>query len=223
MFYLNEQNCKLRSVNLRAEFNGPDEARSACELSIEAKMNNDCLSMFDAKLKAAFYEKEDDSQGELIEAENHLTKLRFAELNNTLKWIEEFEGVTVVVNYGIGGPSDVKLTDCRLKKFVFELQEGGTVCLNFSAQAHPTPADIGKLSELIQQEVKVTVRPPNDAEKSETEERTAAREKLHGLFSHGDGPPVVDDEYDPHDDDGGDDPRDEASDRQDETNPLAIE
>ncbi len=201
MFFLDEQNCKLSGFNPRAEFNGPDEKRSAGDLSIETKMSNDVLSMFDPKLKAAFYEKDNEDQGELIDAPHHLTKLRFPLLQNTMKWGEEFSEQTIIVNYGIGGPSDIKLIECKVKKFVFEFQEGGTVHMSFSVQAHPDQESAGKLCSLIQQEVKISIRPPNDAEKSETAERTAAREKLHDLFAPGDGPPDPNDDSDPREED----------------------
>lgn len=184
MFFLDEQHSKLASVNPRSELNGADH-RLACDLKFDLKMSNDILSVFDPKLKAAFYEKYDEDQGELIEAPNHLTKLKFV-LGGALNWSEEFTGYTVIVNYGIGGPSDIKLGDVKVNKFSFDCQQGGTVNVSLRVQAHPEAEDIGKLCTLIQQEVKITLRPANDVEQAETAERTEAREELHGLFSEND-------------------------------------
>jgi hypothetical protein len=64
------------------------------------------------------------------------------------------------VGYGIGGKSDIQLGDVKVDHFKFEPMNGGSVLISFRIIAHPETADVGKLCEFIQQNIDLTLMPP---------------------------------------------------------------
>lgn len=163
MFSLEKQQCKLDNLNPRAEIHGPDKVL-AVDLSISFKASNDVLSEFDPYLKAAFYTKGDAAQGELIDDANYLPTLKFP-LLHALKWEKEYAGYELIVHLGLGGKnSDVEMIECQVDNFKFDLQDGGSVITSFRVIAHPQEKDLGKLCALIQQEIEVTLLPPEAEE-----------------------------------------------------------
>jgi len=58
----------------------------------------------------------------------------------------------------------IVLVDVKLKRFVIEPKEGGSVGLSFTASANVTPDELAELSEaLIREDVLLTLTPPNAA------------------------------------------------------------
>jgi hypothetical protein len=157
MFELN-QSAKLTSINARAERHGDDRV-PAFDLKFEAAMPNNVLLDFHPELRQMLFKRNDDpdlvEQGE----EDALTALRFPKMS-PIKWDFEGTGYTLTVGYGIGGPSDITLAECKVDKFTFEPQNGGSVVVRFRAIAHPDSAFVGKLCEKIQQSVELVVMPP---------------------------------------------------------------
>lgn len=162
MFELPKQKVKLASVNPRAEIHG-EEKKPAFDLKFEASCANDVLIYFHAELRNMLFKKNDSpdlvDQAETEEEKEALTVLRFAKLG-ALKWDWEGTGYTVTVDYGLGGPSDIKLSDCKVDGFRFSAQNGGSVLVLFRVICHPERDDVGRLCELIQREIEITVTAP---------------------------------------------------------------
>lgn len=173
MLSLSNQKAKLANLNLRAELHG-EEKETAADLTIEATVSNDTLSEFHPSLKSAFYQKADEAQGELIADPGHLPATKFPNLGMPLKWEQSLEGYQVTVHFGIGGPSDVVLDDCKVDTFRFDCKEGGSVGIKFRVQAHPSAEQIGKLSGLIQNDIELTLLPPEEQGQQEEEYEEAA-------------------------------------------------
>lgn len=159
MLELNEQKAKLSSVNPRAELHGDDKV-TACDLHFELRMSNDVLSFFDPSLKSALYRKPDASeQAELIDEPGHLPALKFPQMA-AIKWGKEFAGYALHIPYGVSGKDDINLTDCQVDEFKFDCQDGGTVIVGLRIIAHPEQGDLGRLCGMIQQDVEITLTPP---------------------------------------------------------------
>jgi len=160
MFELTEQRSKLANVNIRAELHG-EETKIAVDLKIDIKVSNDVLSFFDPDLKAALYEKANDAkQGELIDEPGHLPALKFPPMA-PIKWDWTGAGYDAIVNYGVSGKDDITMIQTEIDTFKFDCQDGGTVAISFRIIAHPTPDEIGRLSELVQREITLTLTPPS--------------------------------------------------------------
>lgn len=171
MFSLANQAAKLTSVNPRAEIHGTDHVMAA-DLKFEIKVGNDVLSEFDPSLKSSLYKKADGPQGELITDAGHLPSLKFP-LMGPVKWGKEFSGYETVIHYGVSGAQDIHLIDCEVDNFRFDCQDGGTVAVSFRVIAHPEPTELGRLCEMIQQEVYMSLIEP-EADKGGFEMREAA-------------------------------------------------
>lgn len=112
---------------------------------------------------AALFVQPDESQGELIERDpNHMPWLRFADMNGPIKWDWDSAGYTFHVHYGISGKSDIRQLDCKVGKLAFSPIEGGSVSLGMRLQFSPTPETMGRLCELIGQDITISLEPPSD-------------------------------------------------------------
>lgn len=161
MFELTNHKSKLSSLNARAEIHGEDR-RPAFDLKFEAACPSEVLIHFHPELRSMLYKQNDAPDlADQMDPENP-TALRFPKLG-TLKWDWEGTGYTVTVPYGIGGPSDIKLGECEIDDFKFSPQNGGTVLVQFRVICHPETADVGRLCEMIQQSIDITVMPPEPA------------------------------------------------------------
>lgn len=158
MFSLANQAAKLTSVNPRAEIHGTDHVMAA-DLKFEIKVGNDVLSEFDPSLKSSLYKKADGHQGELITDAGHLPSLKFP-LMGPVKWGKDFSDYETVIHYGVSGAQDIHLIDCAVDNFRFDCQDGGTVAVSFRVIAHPEPTELGRLCEMIQQEVEMSLIEP---------------------------------------------------------------
>lgn len=165
MFSLANKTAKLTSVNPRAEIHGSDHVMAA-DLKFEIKVGNDVLSEFDPSLKSSLYKKADGPQGELIQEVGHLPSLKFP-LMGPVKWGKEFSGYEVVVHYGVSGKGDIRLMTCEVDQFRFDCQDGGTVVIGFRVIAHPEPVELGRLCEMIQQEVELSMIEPSEEQQAD--------------------------------------------------------
>ena len=65
------------------------------------------------------------------------------------------------------------LADCTVGKVKFDMQEGGTVFINFRVQAHPDEKTIARLMVILGQEVHMTLQVDEEAEPGESEDLAA--------------------------------------------------
>jgi hypothetical protein len=165
MLELTNHQCKLSNVNPRAETHG-DKKVPACDLKFEANCPSTVLVHLHPELRQALFKT--DEAPDLADQGNDdpLTALRFARLGG-LNWEFEGTGYTLSVDYGLGGKSDIKLFDCKVDGLKFEPMNGGTVKLAFRVVAHPEADDMGRLYEMIQQDVQITLTPPAPATAAE--------------------------------------------------------
>lgn len=171
MFSLSEQKAKLANLNIRAEIHGED-FHTAVDLKFEMKVSNDVLSEFHPDLKSSLYKKADENSGqpELIEDPGHLPSLKFP-LLAPIKWNYEGAGYAAVLHYGVSGKDNIVMIDTEIDSFKFDCQDGGTVAVSFRVIAHPDAVSVGRLSEMIQTEVSLSLEPPSMEEQIERELR----------------------------------------------------
>lgn len=158
---------KMTSINARSEKHGPDELHPAIDLSFQVEAANDILSFLDGGLLSALYHKTaaSDSEGQHpldgVDQASHLPNLRFPMLG-PLKWQKEYAGYDLTIQHGLGGKSDIQLTDCKVNGFSIDAKEGGTVLLKFRVQCSTglNEKTLGKLALLVQHEVPIMLTAP---------------------------------------------------------------
>jgi len=164
MLELDNQMVKIMHVNARNERHG-DESVLAVDLRLQARLSNDALSMFSPTLKSSFYHKDDSVQGDLVKDKNHLPNLKNPKLG-PVKWDGSWEHQLLRVLHKVRKEDDIVLDDCKVAKMAFDMQEGGTVFINFRVQAHPDEKDTARLLQLLGQEVHMSLSVDEDAQES---------------------------------------------------------
>lgn len=157
MFEL-DQEVKLISVNARAEIHG-EERKPAFDLKFEAQCPSSALIAFHPNLRSMLYKAPDNPDLAEQGGDDAETECRFPQIKS-IKFDHECEGYHLTIDYGMGGKSAVKLGECTVDKFTFTPQNGGTVLISFRVIAHPEVKDVGKICELIQQDVGIVLRAP---------------------------------------------------------------
>lgn len=152
----------IEHVNLRDEKHGEDTV-PAIDIKLTFALRNDVLTLFDPQLKKWLYSKSTRAkpraeQGALdLDEPNDLPDLRFPQLD-ALRWRDDLESCTLTIDYGIGGKSALRLTDCKVNGFRLECMEGGTVRVTVRVQrSQPDERTVGKLSALLKREVHITL------------------------------------------------------------------
>lgn len=177
MFELKQKDVLLSTLTTRTEKNG-DEDVPAASLRCEITMSNQVLEMFSPKLLSAFYEKRDKAQGELIQ-DDMLKDLKFSHIK-PIKWDAEYENYRVILVNDLE-PSEARfiLADCTLKNFVFELEEGGSVSIQFTINCHPTGEAVAWLYEQQKYNVLMTLEAPEPAQLEDLAEGFGAMESTN--------------------------------------------
>lgn len=161
MFEITDRTAKITSFNPRAEKHGKD-VQPAADLDFACLLPSFVLSMFSKELPEHFFWKDPNAmQGDLADAGHPAPNKRFGNLlEYPQKLNYEMIGAEIIIGYGIGGDSDISITDCKIKNFKVEPQEGGTVALSFQAQFHQDEEIGGRLSVMVGQEVQISLIPP---------------------------------------------------------------
>lgn len=147
----------VEHINIGDENHG-DEKVTRVDLKLSKEMNNAVLEDFKPGLRKLLYFKSktprEPVQGALeLEEPNELPDLRFPELG-VLKWAGDQEGCTLTLDYGLGGKSSVRLTDCKANEWRLECKEGGTVKVTWRIQrVQPDKRAVGELSGMLKHDV----------------------------------------------------------------------
>lgn len=180
MLECDEQQCSVKSVNVRAEQHG-DRPVPACDIGIGFETGCEILDQFESGLKDAFYTKEDKKKQKPLPGTDDPVsgpRLRFngkiGELG--IKW--DGMGYKARLQWGdLAGSVDVKLSSIKIPKIKAELKDGGTCGLGLQLQCHPSEEAYGKLATLIGREgVRLTLTPPTAAELKKIEKEAKQRD-----------------------------------------------
>lgn len=149
----------VKSMNCRAEMHGTDPV-PAIDLGLRITGTNEMLRMFGVGWLIGHYVPADsdvDEEPELdgIEALSPRPKLRFAAGRIDIP-TAEYSGVTLVIDYGLGGKSNIELFG-DANKFSADLKDGGSIVLDFRFQVSGVKDSvIGKLGSLVRHDVQIT-------------------------------------------------------------------
>lgn len=179
MFQLDTKMVRISSINIRKEKDEKGDEHSVCDVGISAPMENEVLDHFHPLYRSSFYAGDD--QADMVSG-TRLPHLKFPFPRFPHKG--SLEGYTFLVHIGAGGPSEVKLNDSVINKVNFLLQDKGAVNMDFVVRARTHPADVGKLSELLDTEVQISLVPPDEKKQFELEQAKKNRKRaLEEQFS----------------------------------------
>lgn len=147
---------QLDNLNPRKEFHG-EEKKLAIDLQISFNCPNTFLEQLDVGLLSFLY-KPLSADMDLITPAGTLAELRYPMIGKISHGYEG-EGYKVGIEYGVTG-NDFLLCDAGVNKFRVEFKEGGSIKVSFRIQAHPSPETVGRLCELIGNEITLSLTPP---------------------------------------------------------------
>lgn len=158
MFSMIRQAAKLCAFKTRPGGNG-DDKQFAVDMFFEAKLPNEVLSEFDPQLKTALYTKADQEDVE----PNHLPVQKFPHMS-AFKWAKDFVGYEATIHHGATEKDNIVVSDVQLDRIKFHCHDGGTVLMKFRLVASPTERDSGRIGAMIQQDVEMSLTPPEGAQ-----------------------------------------------------------
>lgn len=157
----------INSLNVRSENHGSDQV-PAIDLRMMVTGSNEMLRMFGVGWLIGHYipaDVENDAEPELdgIDPMTPRPKLRFQAGKIDIP-LAEYIGVNLVIDFGLGGRSNIELFG-DANKFKADLRDGGSIDLSFRFQASGLKGTvIGKLGELIKHGVKITALRSTEAD-----------------------------------------------------------
>jgi hypothetical protein len=152
----------VKSVNIRAEVHGKEKVPAA-DIGFRLTCSNQVLSMFDGGLLFGLYKpaidgNEDEPELDGVEPVSERPMLRCPSIAMPIDLSREYVGRDIVIDYGMGGSSNLNLNTCTIGAFKVDAKEGGTVDIDFRAQvSHLDPETLGALGCLVKHDVLMTL------------------------------------------------------------------
>lgn len=159
-----EMKALLAHVNARSELHG-EEREAAGDLKFSATVPNTFLDQLHPTLRSALFFNDSSAPKDLadqgMEEGQHWPHLRFPNIESPYKWKDEMSGGVLTIHHGIGGRgSDIVIEDVKVNEVKITPLAGAMVDLEFRVQTHPEEKIRGKLWDLIQAEVVISIKPP---------------------------------------------------------------
>lgn len=159
MFEIAKQQVKLTAVNVPIEKHGKENKPSTV-LTVEAALNSKSLNEFSPGLAEALYRKATEVDGtDLATDPDGLTVRRHPKMS-PFKFEYVGTGYTAVIDYGLGGDSDIELDDAKIDGFHLSPLEGGTFVCRFNIHAYTDELTAGRLCFMKEREIDLTMRAP---------------------------------------------------------------
>lgn len=158
---LTKHQALIASVTPIAEKHGEDTVLAA-SIKFQFTAAKSVLDQLGLKrLREALFRKPGagEQQSLPIAGEDGNTALAFPSLK-AFAIDEDFPGYVALIDSGLGVAPSLKLSEATVKKITLDPLEGGSVDVSFSLVCHPDSATLGKLCELLQNTVDLTLTPP---------------------------------------------------------------
>lgn len=153
---------RVTSVSINGENHGKD-IQPAVTLSLKMTVGNDWLAHLSGHLKGSFYMKGKSQveQPELPGTEvSDMPVLRMPDAG-ALPWTKEYTGLELTIDHGIGGESDIVVTDCKADNIVLTFKEGGSVEVDFKLKSNKADEHTrGQLTSTIKRDIEIMVSGP---------------------------------------------------------------
>jgi hypothetical protein len=156
---------KLSSVTPLSEKHG-NKRVPAQSLIIEVVLSNRRLAVWDDGLRFAFYRVPDGTEvkpslGLDPDDMEGLTEKRFPWFKQDIEIERELSGYTLIIDFGLGDDkSNIELDAKKICDFKIGIRDHGLFALRHRFVVHPTTIEKGRIEEMLQQEIKVTLRAP---------------------------------------------------------------
>lgn len=157
------QDAKTKCLDVRVlsrKDRKPDEPAGA-QLLLAATLSAGVLAMFDGFLPGMLFRKSSGAKQAAIDGMEGDELTTIGDHVKRLGWVYEQTGVSVEIDLGLGGPSNLQLEDCKAHRVSFAPKQGGSVLVQWTIDA-PALSDAtrGRLTGLKSTEIQLTMRGP---------------------------------------------------------------
>lgn len=176
MFSTTNQKTNISNFKPAKEIHGPDK-RLVGDLKVSMSIGNTVLDDIGQDIRAALYRKAEtgeDPQADMLPlVPDGMTKLKNPHLR-PISFDEKFPGYTASFPSTLAMNEVIKLSGVTLSGFTIEAKDGGTVELSFNMRFPVDGQYAGKLCQLIQEDIELTLVPPSAEQQVEQDELEAA-------------------------------------------------
>ena len=161
----------LMHFAVRAELHGSDPV-PAGDIRIRLSGSNKMLDMFEPGLRHALYraaDGADDDQPDLdgVDPVSDTPALRSSLIAMPIHLNREYPGRNVVLDYGMGGKSNIELSG-DINSFKIDAKDGGSVDIDFRIQVSGLDEKaLGRLGMLVKHNVEITIAASAEADNTQ--------------------------------------------------------
>lgn len=160
MFEFEMQPIKLQQVLMPME-NHDKELKMGIVLKCVGIFPATILQLFSAGLRDSLYRlPTEEEKADLATDTSEPCMLRHPKMS-PFTWDYESEGYEAILDYGLGGDSDLKFVDTKVRKFEITPLEGAIVQIKFNLNCHPDQKDVGALGAKQKQEISMQLTAPS--------------------------------------------------------------
>lgn len=164
MLTLDATKAKLLDIVVLSQKNRQPDQNPGAKLTLEMDLSSDFLAHFDGALRSFLFARQAGAQGELETLQTEKLTPAASKIG-TFKWGAQLTGYTLTIDYGTGGKSALKITDCVLGTWRLQAKDGGSVRVKVNAES----ADVderawSKLARLKSREITILLTPPEVAQ-----------------------------------------------------------
>ncbi|WP_443115453.1 hypothetical protein [Herbaspirillum seropedicae] len=159
MFEFAKQPVKLVKVSTPMENHG-QELKLGVVLTIVGVFPNTILKAFGAGLLESLFRKPtEEERADLATDPDTLCMLRHPRMS-PFSWDYETDGNQVTIDHGLGGDSDIKLVDVKVKSVEITPLEGAMCSIQWNINCHPDQKDVGALAAKQKQDIAMELNGP---------------------------------------------------------------
>lgn len=159
---------KLTDIDVLSQKNRPPDSNPGVSLAFAAELPNHTLTMLDGFLRGMLYTKAASSESpkqtalDGVEPVSDLPNLTaIGRALGRFSWALEQTGCTLTFDFGLGGKSNIVLTDVKVDSIHGQAKEGGTVSLWWKCEINDVDeAVFGKLATFKSRDVQVLIAGP---------------------------------------------------------------
>jgi len=158
--------CKLVDIDILSMKNRPPDSNPGVALAFTAELPNSALIMLDGFLRGMLYTKQagGETQKPLdgVEPVSDMPNLtQIGQSIGRFSWAGEQTGCTITFDFGLGGKSNIVLSDVKVDALHVTPKEGGTTTWQWKCEINDvSEAEFGKIATFKSRDVQLLLAPP---------------------------------------------------------------
>ena len=168
---------KLIDVVVLSQKNRQPDENPGAKLTVEMDLPSDQLVMFDGSLRSFLFTKNNGGQATIEGTASESLSPAGGKLG-VLRWNQEQTGCTLTVDHGMGGRSNLAISDCTVSQWRMKPKDGGSFTLKCNIEsADVSEAAFGRLAKLKSCEIQITLEGPEVVQRDIEQPTTPARNR----------------------------------------------